>query len=208
MRIDRYEYTKGRLFEHELPDDPIDLLGQWLDEAASSQITEPTAMCLSTVDEQGRPSARMVLLRGLGPEGLRFYTNYESRKGSEIAANSHVALTFWWGPLERQIRIEGTATMTPPHISDEYFYSRPLDSQIASAVSPQSRALESATQIDEMFDEAKATWGENVQRPPHWGGYDVQIQRIEFWQGRPSRLHDRIVFERDADSFKRTRLAP
>jgi len=208
MRIDRYEYTKGRLFEDELPDDPIDLLRQWLDEAVSSQITEPTAMCLSTVDEQGRPSARMVLLRGLGPEGLRFYTNYESRKGIEIAANSHVALTFWWGPLERQIRIEGTATMTPPRVSDEYFYSRPLDSQIASAVSPQSRALESATRIDEMFDAAKATWGENVQRPAHWGGYDVQIQRIEFWQGRPSRLHDRIVFERDADSFKRTRLAP
>ncbi len=208
MDIHRYEYTKGRLFESEIPDQPMDLLKQWLEEAVGAGVTEPTAMCLSTVDEDGRPSARMVLLRGISASGLRFFTNYLSRKGSEIESNSHVALTFWWGALERQIRIEGQALKISSEESDLYFYSRPIDSQIASAVSPQSQSLSSPSQIDEMFHAAKKDWGESVTRPEHWGGYDVSIARIEFWQGRPSRLHDRIVFEATEDGFLRSRIAP
>ncbi len=208
MDIHRYEYTKGRLFESEIPDQPMDLLKQWLEEAVGAGVTEPTAMCLSTVDEDGRPSARMVLLRGISASGLRFFTNYLSRKGSEIESNPHVALTFWWGALERQIRIEGQAVKISSEESDLYFYSRPLDSQIASAVSPQSQTLSSPSQIDEMFLAAKKEWGESVTRPEHWGGYDVSISRIEFWQGRPSRLHDRIVFEATEDGFLRSRIAP
>ncbi len=208
MDIHRYEYTKGRLFESEIPDNPMDLLKQWLEEAVVAGVTEPTAMCLSTVDTDGRPSARMVLLRGISSAGLRFFTNYHSRKGAEIESNAKVALTFWWGPMERQIRIEGQAVKISAEESDLYFYSRPIDSQIASAVSPQSQSLSSSSQIDEMFNAAKKEWGDSVTRPEHWGGYDVTISRIEFWQGRPSRLHDRIVFEATENGFLRSRLAP
>lgn len=208
MEIHRYEYTKGRLFESEIPNDPMNLLKQWLEEAAVAGVTEPTAMCLSTVDTDGRPSARMVLLRGISASGLRFFTNYHSRKGLEIESNSHVSLTFWWGALERQIRIEGQAVKISEEESDRYFYSRPIDSQLASAISPQSQSLSSPSQIDEMVSAAKREWGENVTRPEHWGGYDVSILRIEFWQGRPSRLHDRIVFEATENGFTQGRLAP
>lgn len=208
MRIDRYEYTKGRLLESEIPEDPMALLGEWLQHASDSEVVEPMAMCLATADAEGRPSSRMVLLRGITENGLRFFTNFNSRKASDLEVNPHVSLTFWWGPLERQIRVEGIASKISDEESDKYFYSRPLDSQIASAMSPQSQPLESATKIDEMFEEAKVSWGANVTRPNHWGGYDVQVHRIEFWQGRPSRLHDRIVFERQLQGFSRSRLAP
>ncbi len=186
----------------------MELLQNWLNEAVAAGITEALAMCLSTADAEGRPSARMVLLRGIGAAGLRFFTNYRSRKGSEIDVNPNVALTFWWGQLERQIRIEGKASRVSEVDSDDYFYSRPTDSQIASAISPQSQPLLSSTEIDELFQKAKQEWGDQVARPAHWGGYDVEISRIEFWQGRPSRLHDRIVFERTNEGFTRKRLAP
>lgn len=209
----RKEYTRGGLCRADLPADPLALFGKWLTEAVGSeQIAEPTAMVVGTVSDDCRPSLRTVLLKELREGQFVFFTNYESRKGEQIAANPHVALSFMWYPLERQVHIEGTAERIPDEESDAYFRSRPLGSRIGSVVSPQSRAIPDRfgllRKYELLHNEVEST-GKPVERPAHWGGFAVTPERIEFWQGRPSRLHDRMLYIRQADgSWKIERLAP
>jgi pyridoxamine 5'-phosphate oxidase len=166
-------------------------------------------MMLSTVSEEHRPSSRIVLLKLFTREGFHFFTNYHSRKGREIGANSHVALLFFWPELEREVRIEGVASFSPHEISDQYFGERPHDSQISAIVSPQSEQVESREALEKIWHEKdSASKGEKLERPSGWGGYFVQPERIEFWQGRPNRLHDRVLFVKDEIGWVVSRLAP
>lgn len=209
----RKEYTRGGLCRDDLPADPLALFGKWLTEAVGTeQIAEPTAMVVATASADYRPSLRTVLLKELREGQFVFFTNYESRKGEQIAANPHVALSFMWYPLERQVHIEGTAERIPDEESDAYFRSRPLGSRIGSVVSPQSRAIPNRfgllRKYEQLHNEVEST-GMPVERPAHWGGFAVTPVRIEFWQGGENRLHDRILYTRQADgSWKIERLAP
>lgn len=201
----RTDYGKAILDERDVGDDPIALLERWLHEAELEGEVEPTAMCLATADADARPSARFVLLRGLDAQGLTFFTNYLSRKGGEIGTNRWAAAAFWWPNLERQVRVEGSVSKVSREESDAYFESRPLESRIASAGSPQSQPVASRAALEALVSEV----GPNPKRPEHWGGYRLSPVRIEFWQGRPARLHDRIVFELDVDgAWRSKRLAP
>lgn len=178
-------------------------------EAIEGRVNEPTAMMLSTVSEEQKPSSRIVLLKLFTKEGFHFFTNYHSRKGREITANSHVALLFFWPELEREVRIEGVATYSPAELSDQYFSERPYDSQISAIVSPQSEAVDSREKLEQLWSaQALLTKGEKLERPSGWGGYFVQPERIEFWQGRPNRLHDRVLFVKDEIGWVVSRLAP
>ena len=166
------------------------------------------AMTLATVDEEGRPDARMVLLKGFGPEGFRFFTNYESAKGRELEANPRAALVVYWRELDRQVRVRGEVERLPAGESDAYFASRPRDSQIAAAVSPQSRPIE-REELDRRYAELAAQLGDSdLRRPEHWGGYLLRPEVIEFWQGRESRMHDRLVYTRQPDGWEIQRLGP
>ena len=182
----------------------------WLEEAIQAEVAEPTAMVLSTVNAKGRPSARVVLLKDVSEQGLSFYTNYNSRKGRELDENPFAAVTIFWPALERQVRIEGKVVKLPPEASDTYFHSRPKGSQIGAWASPQSQEIESREALEE--EDRKHTEqfksAEVIPRPPHWGGYQLQPDRIEFWQGRPNRLHDRIVYEQQLNNWQIKRLAP
>jgi len=204
----RKNYSREILSEKSLHD-PFPLFEKWMGEAIEGKVNEPTAMLLSTVSEEQKPSSRIVLLKLFSREGFHFFTNYHSRKGREIRANSHVALLFFWPELEREVRIEGVATYSPKDISDQYFSERPYDSQISAIISPQSEVVESREKLEEMWaaHEHHAK-GEKLQRPPEWGGYLVQPERIEFWQGRPNRLHDRVLFVRNGQEWVVSRLAP
>jgi pyridoxamine 5'-phosphate oxidase len=205
----RKEYTQHALDESSVPADPLAFFGQWLDEALAAQVNEPTAMHLSTVDTDGFPSGRIVLLKALDSRGFSFFTNRSSRKGRAIAHNARVALTFFWPELERQVRILGQAQQLSDDESDNYFASRPRASQLGAWASMQSEAIESRAKMEARFAEAAAKFeGKDVPRPPYWGGYVVSPISIEFWQGRRSRMHDRIEFVRDAKSWKRVRLSP
>jgi pyridoxamine 5'-phosphate oxidase len=209
LESSRTSYVRGELDEPSLGNDPIAALRTWLDVAAEQSVPEPNAVCLSTVGHDGRPSSRMVLLRGLDGDGLKFYTSYGSRKGHDIAHNAHVALTFYWNALERQVRVEGTATPLTDEESDAYFETRPRGHQLSTWASEQSEPIEERAMLEERkqhFDERFEH--EQVPRPHSWGGYNVAPDRIEFWQGRPDRLHDRIVFSRDGDTWLRGRLQP
>jgi pyridoxamine 5'-phosphate oxidase len=177
-------------------------------EAIHAQVPEPTAMTLATVGEGERPSARIVLLKGVDPKGFVFYTNYESRKGRELAARPVAALTFLWKELERQVRIEGRVEKVSAEESDAYYGTRPLGSRIGAWASPQSEVLESRAWLEARWTDLASRHGDDPPRPPHWGGYRVMPDLVEFWQGRLSRLHDRIVYRRDAGSWKVSRLAP
>lgn len=199
--MERSDYTKGELREEDLLRDPFDMFREWLKTAREQNVVEPEAFCLSTSTPEGDPSGRMLLLRGVD-EGLLFYTNYLSRKGQELTANPNAAMTFWWGTLERQIRIEGEVHEVTPEQSQAYFDSRPESSRQASAASPQSQVVESREALEQRVKEA------GPLRPDHWGGYRLVPHAFEFWQGRPSRLHDRFRFQRTVEGWKIDRLAP
>ncbi len=165
-------------------------------------------MCVSTVSGAGQPSARFVLLRQILPEGLVFFTNYKSRKGRDIDHDPRVAATFWWGELERQIRVEGLIARTSEELSDAYFHSRPRDSQLASAASPQSREVDSREELEEALRDMERRFPEEVERPDHWGGYIITPHAVEFWQGRRARMHDRIQYRLEGTTWTKVRLAP
>ncbi|MGH3508631.1 MAG: pyridoxamine 5'-phosphate oxidase [Nocardioidaceae bacterium] len=207
----RQEYADRGLDEATLPTDPITLFGDWLDAATEAGLHEPNAMIVATATPHAVPSARMVLLKNVSPAGFVFYTNYESRKGGELAANPAVALLFPWHDLARQVRVEGRATRLPAEQSAGYFATRPRPSQLGAWASPQSRVVASRGVLDARYDEVTARFeGVDVPLPPTWGGYLVAPRLVEFWQGRPGRMHDRLRFARVAaeDGWTVERLAP
>jgi pyridoxamine 5'-phosphate oxidase len=206
----RINYSRGALDAADVDPNPIRQFETWFAQALDAKLPEPNAMTLATVDSSGRPSARIVLIKGVDERGFVFFTNYESRKGREIAGNPHASLLFHWIELERQVRIEGKIVKTSDAESDTYYASRPLGSRIGAWASDQSQPLDSRETLEAREREMVAKYGEEPPRPPHWGGYRVVPDVIEFWQGRPSRLHDRIVYSREGadSSWHITRLAP
>lgn len=205
----RRDYSREELSEANVSPDPVVQFGKWMDEAIAAETDEPTAMTLSTVGEDTRPSSRVVLLKGFDTGGFVFFTNYNSRKGRALAANPFAALNFFWPELERQINISGTVTRVSAEESDEYFKSRPFLSRIGAWASNQSEEIASRAVIMARAAKLTAKYAlGNVPRPPHWGGFRVVPDRIEFWQGRPSRLHDRIVYTLDSGEWRIARLSP
>lgn len=206
----RENYTKGSLDVSDVLPSPIQEFHKWFNQAVDSQILEPNAMHLCTVSPDGKPSARIVLLKTLDATGFTFYTNYQSRKGHEMDANPNACLTFFWGELERQVRIEGTIEKVDAKDSDDYFAVRPRGSQIGAWVSNQSQVVESREVLIEKEKAFIAQFeGQDVPRPDHWGGYRLVPNYIEFWQGRPSRLHDRIAYTlEESGNWKIERLSP
>jgi pyridoxamine 5'-phosphate oxidase len=206
----RREYTAGGLYEKDLADDPHVQLAHWLAEARSAGTFEPNAMVLSTVSADGAPSSRMVLLKGLDAGGLVFYTNLESRKSRDLAANPRCCLLFPWQPLQRQVRVEGVARRLSDEVSDRYFATRPRGAQLGAWASAQSSVVTDREALEGEFAEAAARWPEPgpVPRPEHWGGYVVDPVTMEFWQGRPDRMHDRLRYRRAGERWVVERLAP
>lgn len=204
----RKSYELGALDEAEAADGPLALFQRWMDEAIAHDVSEPTAMTLATVGANGRPSTRVVLLKGCDARGFVWFTNYESRKGEELAHLPFAALQFHWVEMERVVRIEGRVEKTSAQESDDYFKSRPLDSRLGAWASPQSRVIGSRAVLVANAAKAAAQHGLNPERPPHWGGYRLVPDRYEFWQGRRSRLHDRLCFRLEAGQWQRERLAP
>ncbi|MET4104798.1 pyridoxamine 5'-phosphate oxidase [Hymenobacter sp. UYP22] len=207
----RQTYSRQTLTEADVQMEAVVQFRAWLEEAIAARVEEPSAMTLATVNEAGQPAARVVLLKGLPQdEGFLFFTNYESRKGQELATSPLAALTFFWPALERQVRVEGRVEKAPETVSTEYFQSRPRSSQIGAWASPQSQPIRTREELEEREQEVAARFAgqEQLPRPDNWGGYLLRPQRIEFWQGRPSRLHDRLVYERHPGGWKISRLAP
>lgn len=192
------------------PTDPLTELQRWLDEAAAAQLENPGAMTLATIDPDGRPSGRTVLLKGLDERGAVFYTNRTSRKGRALAATPRASLVFYWRALGRQVTIEGRVSLVTDKESDRYFASRPRGTQIAAQASVQSEAAESRADLEARYAEVQRQFeGRDIPRPPHWGGYRVSLERIEFWMSREDRLHDRVAYTRTADgSWRAQRLQP
>jgi pyridoxamine 5'-phosphate oxidase len=205
----RKNYTLGGLSEAEAGSDPFALFRIWFDQALQAGLNEPNAFVLATATPDGIPSARAVLLKGHDDRGFTFFTNYDSRKGNEIAANSAVAAVFLWDELERQVRIEGRAEQVPPEESNEYYHVRPLGSRLGAWASPQSATIPNREFLEIQHTELLKKFPDgDPPRPPNWGGYRIVPQAMEFWQGRPSRLHDRIVFRRAEHGWMVCRLAP
>lgn len=205
----RQSYTQNELLEENVLENPFKQFGKWFEEALNAQILEPNAMHLSTISA-GKPHGRIVLLKGFDEAGFSFYTNYLSNKGQEIAETAFASLTFFWGDLERQIRIEGSIEQVSGEESDEYFHSRPRGSQIGAWVSNQSTVIDGRAVLEERLESLENDFkdSEIIPRPAHWGGYRVVPDRIEFWQGRPNRLHDRLLFTKLGDDWKIERLSP
>lgn len=208
----RQDYQLGALNEGDVFENPIRQFQKWFEEAQTQQVDEVNAMTLATVTD-GIPSARIVLLKGLDDEGFRFYTNYDSDKGQAIADNPNVALVFFWKELQRQVRIQGTAVLLPEQTSTEYFQSRPKGSQIGAWASPQSKIITDRSLLENNVKNLETEYQsqEALPRPQHWGGYVVKPYKIEFWQGRKSRLHDRLCYtltDLDPQKWKIDRLAP
>jgi len=205
----RQDYSLRELDERQVSSDPFAQFATWMNEAIEAEANEPTAMTLSTVDAGNRPSSRVVLLKGFDTSGFVFFTNYESRKGRAISENANVALNFFWPELERQINISGSTTRVSAAESEEYFRSRPLASRIGAWASQQSAKLASRGELEQRVAEIAAKYADgDVPLPPFWGGFRVLPVRVEFWQGRRSRLHDRICFERRGDVWEIERLSP
>ncbi|MFP4125439.1 MAG: pyridoxamine 5'-phosphate oxidase [Alphaproteobacteria bacterium] len=209
----RRDYRSGALDDDAVGDDPFALFALWFAEAVDSGIVEPNGMTLATADAAGRPSARVVLLKGFDRTGFRWFTNYRSRKAEELAANPHAALLFWFDKLERQVRIEGTAAAVSDEESDDYFAKRPRGSQLGAWASPQSRPIAHRDDLERFEREVAERFGDDaIPRPPHWGGFKLVPHAFEFWQGRSNRLHDRFRFTRrssgDGEGWIRQRLAP
>ena len=206
----RKNYKYSELLENSVNKNPVDQFDLWMSEAVESEIEEPNAMTLATANENGIPSARIVLLKDVNEKGFVFFTNYDSRKGKELTANPHAALVFLWKELERQIRIEGTVEKLPAEASSIYFSSRPKESQIGALVSAQSSIITDRIALDskliKLTEEYKDT---SIPRPDFWGGFVVISKRIEFWQGRPNRLHDRILYTKTSENdWNISRLSP
>jgi pyridoxamine 5'-phosphate oxidase len=205
----RKDYARESLDEKDVAHDPVVQFARWFQEALNSGFTEPNAMTVATADPQGRPSARILLLKGYDSRGFVFFTNYESRKGRELARNPYASLLFHWVELERQVRIEGRVERVAPEESDEYYRSRPLGSRVGAWASPQSRVLADRAALEHKIGQLAEQLGEDPPRPPHWGGYRLVPESLEFWQGRPSRLHDRVRYTLvSAGNWKIERLAP
>ncbi len=210
LRSIRQEYTKKGLSRNSVPDNPFVLFEKWLNEAIEGKVNEPTAVIVGTVSPEGTPSTRTVLLKEFRDFKFIFYSNYNSRKGSFLRLNPAISLTFVWHELERQIHIEGIAEQILPEISDEYFRTRPYKSQIGARISPQSQPISSRFELMRKFVSESAKWiGQTIERPLNWGGYAVTANRIEFWQGRPSRLHDRFLYRKtNKGDWTIDRIAP
>jgi len=209
LRDIRTNYQKFELSEQTVDKNPFQQLALWLKDAVSGKIPDPTAMILSTIDSDGNPESRVVLLKELTSEGLIFFTNYKSKKGQQISENKHVSVVFFWTETERQVRIKGTAEKISDSDSEVYFLSRPVESQLGAWASPQSRIIESRQVLDENYKHYKHHFQENkIEKPPHWGGFLIRPQYFEFWQGRSNRLHDRIEFCLSGQTWIIHRLAP
>lgn len=202
----RKDYTKGSLNVAELPDNPFIEFDKWLSEAIASKVEEPTALTLSTIRDS-RPRSRVVLLKSVERNGLVFFTNYNSHKGNELASQPMAAMNFFWPELERQIRVEGTIEMVSAKESDDYFYSRPRTSQAGAVVSAQSTMIPEDLDLSKKIDDLVAQ-PENIKRPSNWGGYRLTPDYFEFWQGRPSRIHDRAFYRLDENIWTKGRLSP
>ena len=204
----RKSYERAELDEAASREDPLEQFGLWLQQALDAQVPEPNAMTLATVGEGGRPSTRIVLIKGFDARGIVWYSNYESRKGQELALNAQAALQFHWVELERVVRIEGRVEKTSAEESDAYFNSRPLDNRLGAWASPQSQVISSRAVLVANAAKAAARYALSPPRPPHWGGFRLVPDTWEFWQGRKSRLHDRLRYRLEGTSWVRERLAP
>jgi pyridoxamine 5'-phosphate oxidase len=205
----RRQYQRGALSEGELLGSPLDQFRQWFEEAHAASAPEPNAMNLATVDAEGRPDARMVLLKGVDERGFIFFTDHRSAKARELGAQAHAALVFWWYELERQVRVRGKVERLPDAAAAEYFATRPRGSQLGAWTSEQSAVISSRAALESRLEEVTARFADTeVPLPPTWGGYRVIPTEVEFWQGRPDRLHDRLRYRRDGDEWVVERLAP
>jgi pyridoxamine 5'-phosphate oxidase len=205
----RKDYILRTFDEQDVNPDPFEQFKQWLHEAIQSEVNEPNAMTLATATTDGQPHARIVLLKGFDHDGAVFFTNYQSHKGLQLAQNPRVGLVFFWPELERQVRIEGSASKVDPEHSDRYFLSRPLGSQIGAHASPQSSVIVNRQHLEDRVKEFEELFAKQpLLRPEHWGGYVVKPERFEFWQGRSSRLHDRFLFTHQNNTWTCERLAP
>lgn len=205
----RRDFASKPLTRVLLHNNPMEQFATWMEEAVNAQILDPYAMCISTVGEDGKPSSRIVYWRDVEAGGFVFYTNYDSHKGKEIEVNPNVALNFHWTELERQIRVEGTVVKASTEVSDLYWSKRPRESQLGAWASAQSQYISGSEELAKGLEAAKQKFeGADVPRPPHWGGFTVKPTRVEFWQGRPSRLHDRFVYSKNGDDWEIGQLSP